>query len=128
MSDANDTVQTVDTEAIAKAERERIQSIESLTNMSEGKHPSIVAAVRGKIDGVKFDAGMTKESAEILVLQEINTAQSKLISQMEADHKNVNAVAEHASIASGEEAQTTEQMKRESRADGLVAAAKELNK
>lgn len=122
-------VQNLDTEAIAKkAERERIQGIESLMSMSEGKHPDVVAAVRGKIDAVKYDGGMTKEAAEVHVLRAVATAQNELLSAYENNHKEVNNVAQHASAATSEEAKTAEQINRENRANGLVAAAKELNK
>lgn len=124
MSDEKKDVQAVDTEAIAKAERERIQGIESLANMSEGKHPSIVAAVRDKIDSVKFDAAMTKEAAEVMVLKAISGAQDKLIASMAADREQVNQVAEHASAAVVEDAKTEAQAEYDARTEALVAAAK----
>lgn len=127
MSEEN-TVQTLDKEAIVKTERERIQGIEALASMSEGKHPEIVSAVHDKINSVKFDADMTKESAEVLVLRAINDAQGKLISKFDADHKTVNKVAEHVSTASGDDAPTAEEAKNKARGNDLIAAALEGNR
>ena len=118
----------ISAEDIAKAERERIQSVESLASMAEGKHPSIVAAVREKIDSVKFNAGMTRESAEVMVLKAITGAQDKLIAGIETDREDVNRVAEHASAATAEDAKTEQQAEFDARTNALVASAKELNK
>lgn len=135
MSDENKVVETaapvapvVNAKNIAKAERERIQSIESLASMAEGKHPSIVAAVRGTIDSVKFEDGMDKAKAEIHVLKSITAAQEKMITEFEADHKNVNKVAEHVSSANADEQKTKTQAEYDAKTKDLVAAALEANK
>lgn len=126
---AEATVQpTLDAEAIAKAERERIQSVEALAKMSDGKHPSIVAAVREKVDSVKYDAGVNIDAAEMMVLKTINAAQDKLLAEFAADHKQVNAAAEHTAKATAEEAKTKQQAEHDARTNELVAAAKESNK
>lgn len=118
----------VNAKDIAKAERERIQSIESLASMAEGKHPSIVAAVRGTIDSVKFEDGMDKAKAEIHVLKSITAAQEKLITEFEADHQDVNQVAEHVSSANAEEQKTVEEKQRAAEANDLIVAAKAGNR
>ena len=127
MSDStNETVQ-LDQEAIAKAERERIQGVESLMSMTEGKHPSVVAAVRGKIDVIKFDASMTKESAELEVLRAMSASQDVLVKQLAEERDQVNEAAEHVSGANDEETISAEQQKMNAETDDLVAAAKEGN-
>lgn len=83
MSDDKD--KTLSSEEIAKAERERIQSVESLTSLAEGKHPDVVKAAKEKVDSIKFDAGISLDKAESLVLKAISGAQDTLIKGLSAD-------------------------------------------
>ena len=114
---------------IARAERERIQGIESLMSLVEGKHPDIVKAAGKVIDTAKYEDGSTKESVEPLVLKAVVGAQDALVAELEAKHKDGVEAAETASKAvQTAKSDSAEDAKLQAETDELVAVAKEGNK
>lgn len=124
MEDENKAAPAVDA---AKAERERIQGIESLVSQFAGSHPAVISAVRAKLDDIKFDASMSKESAAVALLPVVAKAQDAILADVAQSKADVNKAAETTSLATpdltGKEA---EEKKREARVARLCAARKEV--
>lgn len=73
-------VASVDTTAIAKAERDRIMSIEKIKQDYESMHPEVAKAVGEKIDSIKFDPTVTAERAELEASKIANATFSAIVS------------------------------------------------
>lgn len=121
---SDDKTNTLSSEEIAKAERERIQSVESLNSLAKGKHPDVVKAAKEKVDSIKFDAGISLDKAESLVLKAISGAQDTLIKGLSEDKSKGIEAAAAASKPTPPKAPSSN----ESGTNDLLSAVANLNK
>ena len=105
----------------AKQERERIQSIESLSADFDGGHPFVFSAVKSALDALKYDEGMTKEKAAVALIAIVAKSQNELLAKMEASAVDAKTAAVAASQASSEAVKTE---KKDDRAEANVSALK----
>ena len=117
MSEEKTEEKSVDLEAVAQTERDRIQAVEGLKSDYEGKHPDVIKAVSKEIDNVKFDPKMSLDVAKLKVSNVALNAMEALVNAPSMPGKEAADLAAKVPGAGEKEVKTGPEIKDTNKVD-----------